>query len=102
MGRRRQDGQGSGSADTCDSFRRTAPLPELMEVAMRALQMSITLAAISFVIAGCTSSTPEKEKIYDIKGKVVSVDADKKTVRLDHEDIPGFMKAMEMNFTVQD
>ena len=69
---------------------------------MRALLMSLTLAVLALTIAGCNSSTGNKEKVYDIKGKVVSLDAEKKSVRLDHEDIPGFMKAMEMDFSVQD
>lgn len=69
---------------------------------MKTVTTILTLAVVALVIAGCTSSTADKEKIYDVKGKVISVDADKKTVRLDHEDIPGFMKAMEMDFPVQD
>ena len=68
---------------------------------MKPVLMNLTLAVLSMIIAGCTTP-PEKEKVYDIKGKVVSVDASKKSVRLDHEDIPGRMKAMEMDFTVAD
>jgi len=57
-------------------------------------------ATIVFV-AGCRQETaPAKE--YDIKGKVVSVSADKKAVTLDHEDIPGLMKGMKMEFGVAD
>ena len=69
---------------------------------MRIALMWVSCAFLTFALIGCTSSPSEKEKIYDIKGKVLSVDADKKNVRLDHEDIPGFMKAMEMDFTVSD
>ena len=69
---------------------------------MKAMLMTLTFALFALTIAGCNSGSGEKEKIYDIKGKVVSLDAEKKAVRLDHEDIPGFMKAMEMDFSVQD
>ncbi|MBI1900363.1 MAG: copper-binding protein [Planctomycetes bacterium] len=55
--------------------------------------------------AGC-QGTPddlsESDLPYDIKGKVVSVEPGDKTVTLDHEDIPGLMKGMVMEFSVQD
>jgi protein SCO1/2 len=55
------------------------------------------------VLFGCqkTAESPAAKE-YDIKGKVVAVDADKKTVTLDHEEIPGVMKAMEMKYPVTD
>ena len=43
-----------------------------------------------------------EEKEYDIKGKVVDVAADMKAVTLDHEEIPGLMKAMKMKYAVED
>ena len=42
------------------------------------------------------------ENLYDFKGKVVAVDAKERTVKLDHEDIPGLMKGMTMAFKVED
>ena len=41
------------------------------------------------------------EEQYEVNGKVVAVDPDAKTVTLDHEDIPGLMKGMEMEFAVE-
>ena len=41
-------------------------------------------------------SRPPKD--YEIKGKVVAVDPIKPAVTLDHEDIPGLMKAMKRAF----
>jgi protein SCO1/2 len=63
--------------------------------------------AAAVVVIGCQgqgtgSAGKESGKVYDIKGKVVSVDAGKKTVTIDHEDIPGLMKAMKMDFKVED
>jgi Cu/Ag efflux protein CusF len=66
---------------------------------------ALMTGAVAF-LAGCgdgSPSTPEKaEKVYDVTGKVVAVDRDKKAVELDHEDIPGLMKAMTMEFKVAD
>ena len=53
-------------------------------------------------LAGCHGHDAGKEKVYDIKGKIVSVAADKKKVEVDHEAIPGFMGAMTMPFDVED
>lgn len=40
-------------------------------------------------------------KQYDIRGKMVSITADKKAVTLDHEEIPRVMMAMRMQFGVE-
>jgi Cu/Ag efflux protein CusF len=55
-------------------------------------------------LAGCKGdATNSKPNEYEVKGTVVSVDANKPGVTLDHEDIPGVMKAMKgMPFKVQD
>ncbi len=69
---------------------------------MKRLLCSWVLFLLVLVIfAGCQSGSDSKSKVYDIKGKVVAVDAAKKSVTLDHEDIPGFMKAMEMKFSAE-
>ena len=54
-------------------------------------------------LGGCSSSpttSPEERHDYDLKGKVVSVDVVAKSVKIDHEEIPGFMKAMTMPPTI--
>ncbi len=67
---------------------------------MRFVQSLCVLGALLFV-AGCgKEAAPAKE--YDIKGKVVRIAEDKMAVTLDHEDIPGLMKGMEMKFDVED
>lgn len=69
---------------------------------MKSISLCFLFAfAITAFLAGCRQeTTPTKE--YDIKGKVVSVAADKKAVTLNHEDIPGLMKGMQMEFQVED
>jgi protein SCO1/2 len=60
-------------------------------------------AALS--LAGCGGGGSDKkdaaDKQYEVKGKVVAVDAEKKSITLDHEDIPGLMKAMKMPFALE-
>src|SRR5205809_840492 len=65
--------------------------------------LSLPLLLALLTLSGCKHDTTDsKEKVYDIKGKVVAVDAGKKEVTLDHEAIPGAMQAMEMPFKVED
>jgi protein SCO1 len=61
-------------------------------------------AFVALTLAGCGSGGPRKadDKDYEIKGTVVAVAADRSSVTLDHEDIPGLMKAMKMEFRVAD
>ena len=67
-----------------------------------ALALSGAVAVIGCQGQGTGSAVKDSGKVYDIKGKVVAVDSEKKTVTLDHEDIPGLMKAMTMKFEVAD
>jgi len=54
-------------------------------------------------VAGCRNAAESSAtKEYDVKATIVRVAADKTTVTLDHEDIKGFMKAMTMEFRVED
>lgn len=69
--------------------------------------LAVAVAAVA--LAGCqnpsgssASSKPAGAKVYEVTGKVVSLDPATKAVTLDHEDIPGFMKAMTMEFPVAD
>jgi protein SCO1 len=39
-------------------------------------------------------------KRYALKGTIVSVDKAKKKAEIDHEEIPGFMPKMTMNFPI--
>jgi protein SCO1/2 len=62
------------------------------------------------VLAGChsgqkTSSRPASSpnfKVYHLRGKVISTDAAKGEVTLDHEAIPGLMEAMTMPYKLKD
>ncbi len=66
----------------------------------------LVLLIATVVLPGCKGSKegrPQGADLHAIKGRVVAVNPDKKSVKLDHEDIPGLsMKAMVMEFDVQD
>lgn len=75
-----------------------------MRTRIPALFTAIAIAVAA--LAGCQNqpSAPSNSgaKTYDVTGKIVALDAGKKVVTLDHEDIPGLMKAMTMEFSVSD
>lgn len=74
----------------------------------------LAVAAIPLLLAGCQGETmpkaappapapPEAAKqTYTLKGTVRSVDPASGVVAIAHEEIPGFMKAMTMEFTPKD
>lgn len=65
------------------------------------------LALAVLLLAAACEVTKEKplsedgEKVYDIRGKILSRDAGDNTVRVDHERIEGFMDAMVMDYSVR-
>lgn len=71
---------------------------------MRMLSCLGLALLLGLVLTGCSSGPTDKsaEKDYEVKGKVVAVDTKKPAVTLNHEAIPGLMKAMEMEFKVED
>jgi len=68
------------------------------------LPAAVLLAALSFVLGGCSQKPPDDANAqrYDLKGTVVSVDRARKIVNVDHEEIPGYMAAMRMDFPLKD
>lgn len=70
---------------------------------MRAYLLLFTAA---FLISACQKPSPATApgdvKRYDIKGKVISIDREKRKAKIDHEEIPGFMPAMEMDFPIRE
>ena len=58
-------------------------------------------------LLGCGSSKPAEQpaegpKRYHLSGRVVSIEAPKQQVTIDAADIPGFMMAMTMGYSVKD
>jgi Cu/Ag efflux protein CusF len=73
------------------------------EICMNRFFMSgVAVLIIALTLIGCSKTGDDaKEKIYDVKGKVVAVDVENKEVTLDHEEIAGHMTAMKMRFPVE-
>jgi protein SCO1/2 len=65
------------------------------------LVLLLLLAALA-----CSKEEPKPvsepgEKIYTVRGKILSRDAAQNSVKMDHEEIPGFMAAMVMDYNVR-
>lgn len=61
--------------------------------------LSVTATLVWF--SGCRRRSAN-EKRYELKGKVVAVEKDKRLVTISHEDIKGYMPGMVMPFTVKE
>ena len=76
---------------------------------MRRLAGFIALTLILTLPGACSreTSTADKpvsepgEKLYPVRGVILSRDATSNTVHMDHETIPGFMEAMRMDYSVR-
>lgn len=71
-------------------------------VPMARLALVLTFA----MLAACTGEPPKPvseagEKLYTVRGTILSRRAADNTVHMDHEEIPGFMAAMRMDYAVR-
>src|SRR5207245_7072187 len=84
------------------SITETRPAP-LVSLVRRAPFLLLSIALVSCGGGGARprASTPP-EAFYPIRGVVKGVAADRQSVTLDHEEIPGFMPRMEMEYVVAD
>lgn len=77
-----------------------------------AWRSGLWLVPIVVFAVGCQSNkgvtlnggavVPGELKTFSIRGKIMSVDAAKGTVLLNHEAVPGFMEAMTMSYKLKD
>jgi protein SCO1/2 len=71
------------------------------------MRRTATLLLTLLIAAACGEDRAAKplsepgEKLYDVRGKVLSRDASANTLNVDHEAIPGFMEAMIMDYTIR-
>jgi hypothetical protein len=75
----------------------------------RVFLVAVIAAGISFSagLVGCSSTKPLQQPAagpqrYHLDGRVVSVETPKQQVVVDAKDIPGFMMAMTMGYSVKD
>jgi protein SCO1 len=64
--------------------------------------MKKTLLCFLCLFVAIMSSCRRNERRYELTGKIVAVDADKRQVTVSHEDIKGYMPGMTMPFAVRD
>jgi protein SCO1/2 len=63
--------------------------------------VSILLLCLVITGPGCRARRSANEKRYPLKGKVVEVDTNDRTVTIAHEDIVGYMPSMTMPFKIK-
>jgi Cu/Ag efflux protein CusF len=70
----------------------------------RGSALCVIAALVFVVLGGCKHSAGQNSNVkkYEMKGTVVSVNADAKTASIDTEEIPGFMMPMTMDYDVHD
>ena len=79
--------------------------------AIQARRVFINLVLVAGIIfsatlVGCGSSKPTQQPVegpkrYHLSGRIVSVETAKQQVTIDADDIPGFMMAMTMGYSVK-
>ncbi len=78
---------------------------------LRALIETASAAALLALALACSSGKPArgeapesraKTEVYHLRGEVVRVSPEEGLAVIRHEDIPGWMKAMTMEFPVKD
>src|SRR6266540_4313949 len=72
------------------------------------MRRALVLATVVLLLVSCSRSpnaakplSEKGEKLYVVKGKILSRDASDNSLRIDHEAIPGFMEAMTMDYAVR-
>ena len=70
---------------------------------MTILKRALKAALIVSVFAGgqCGGTKSENEKRYPLTGKVIALNKTEKTATINHDEIPGYMEAMTMEFKVK-
>lgn len=70
------------------------------------MRIYLLIIFVAFAATACqksqTAPASAEAKRYPFKGKVVSVDKDKKKAKIDHAAIPDFMGAMTMDFPIRE
>jgi Copper binding periplasmic protein CusF len=69
--------------------------------------MKRVLRVLLVLLVACSADDAPKplsepgEKLYVVRGVILSRDATSNTIHVDHERIPGFMEAMKMDYSVR-
>lgn len=68
----------------------------------RLFPRALYLLALALLLASCSTSKSVAVERYDLKGKVLAVDRSKGEVKVEHEDVKGYMPGMTMDFPLRD
>jgi protein SCO1/2 len=63
--------------------------------------LSIALILLVLAASNCGGTKSENEQRYPITGKVIGVNKTEKTATINHDEIPGYMEPMTMEFKVK-
>ena len=78
---------------------------DIITCIIRGVFRPILLTVALFLTSACAEApkplSEEGEKLYPVRGTIISRDAGDNTLRLQHEAIPDFMEAMTMDFGVR-
>jgi Cu/Ag efflux protein CusF len=76
----------------------------LHEIAVAPAAPILLTSVLLLALAGCAQPAHNDTQVkhYELRGKVVSVDISQKSVSVDMQTIPGYMRAMEMTYPVHD
>src|SRR5262245_12790467 len=64
--------------------------------------VALVCGALWVSLPACRSRSKTAEQRYELKGQVVSVDPQRRHVTIAHEEVPGYMGAMTMPFTLKE
>jgi protein SCO1 len=73
--------------------------PFIMTIEKKVL--SIVLIMLALAASQCGGTKSENEKRYPVTGKVIAINKTEKTATINHDEIPGYMESMTMDFTVK-
>lgn len=72
------------------------------------MRRAASVFVLALALAACSDSDTRPkplsepgEKLYTLRGRVLTRDMGDNTVRVDHDAIPGFMEAMTMDYSVR-
>jgi protein SCO1/2 len=69
---------------------------------MRARNEFIVFGLVTLALSACQTDSRDPRREFELRGKVIEVDRSQRKVTVAHEEIPGYMGAMTMPFTVKD
>jgi protein SCO1/2 len=67
-----------------------------------ARKLVVGFFAVTLALAACRTEAPIPAQRFEVRGKVVAVNKDERTVTVAHEEIPGYMAAMTMSYRLKD